>query len=129
MMVHDLRCIIDFLERQPGLREAGVHLWTKDTSALASTALFTACLDRRIKSADADFLGHRFEKAELWKDDLTALPIVSRILCYGDIPQWAVLLADRRLTLQNVPLSGGERRSLEAAFARLGNRKGLKIVD
>jgi hypothetical protein len=129
MMAHDLRSVIDFLANQPGLRDAGVHLWTKETSALALTALFAACLELRIKSIDADFLGHRFEKAGLWKDDLTALPTVSRILCYGDIPQWAALLADRRLTLRHVSLSGGERRSLEEAFARLGNGKGLKLID
>ena len=129
MMAHDLRQVIDFLEEEPGLRNASFHLWTKDTSALALTALFAACLDPRIKSVDADFLGHRFEKAKLWKDDLTALPVVSRILCSGDIPQWAALLADRRLTLRHVPMSGQERRTLEGAFARLGNRKGLKLVD
>jgi hypothetical protein len=129
MMAYDLRRLIDLLEKQPGLRDASFHLWTKDTSALALTALFAACLDPRIKSVDADFLGHRFEKAKLWKDDLTALPVVSRILGYGDIPQWAALLADRRLTLRHVPMSNGEHRSLEEAFARLGNRKGLKLID
>jgi hypothetical protein len=129
MMAHDLRCVIEFLEKQPRFQSAGFHLWTKDTSALALTALLAACLDSRIKSVDTDFLGHRFEKAKLWKDDLTALPVVSRILCSGDIPQWAALLADRRLTLRHVPMSGQERRTLEGAFARLGNRKGLKLVD
>ncbi len=129
MMVSDLRCVVDFLQRLPGLQDAEFRVETRDTSALALAALFAACLDPRIKSVDADFRDHRFAQTVLWADDLTALPIVSRVLCFGDIPQWASLLADRALTLRNVPTTAAERSRLEAIFARLGNRKGLKIKD
>lgn len=129
MMVSDLRAIISALAGRPGMAGAEFHVSAEDTSALAVTALFAACLDPRIAAVDADFRGHRFEKTPLWRDDLTALPLVSRVLLYGDIPQWASLLADRRLTLRNVPLTPSERGSIEAAFSRLGNRKNLKLGD
>ncbi|MGZ4886782.1 MAG: alpha/beta hydrolase family protein, partial [Candidatus Aminicenantales bacterium] len=129
MMAGDLRAVIDALARRPGMAGVEFRVSAEDTSALAVAALFAACLDPRIAAVDADFRGHRFEKTPFWRDDLTALPLVSRVLLYGDIPQWALLLADRRLTLRNVPLTTGDRRSLDEAFARLGNRKNLKLTD
>jgi len=129
MMATDLECVVNDIVKRQGLKDVEVHLWTKNAAALASAALFAACLDPRIVSVDADFKGHRFEQAVLWRDDLTALPMVSRVLCFGDIPQWSILLADRRLTLRQVPFHPGERRALEEAFARLGNRRSLRVID
>jgi len=129
MMATDVRCIIDYLRRQPGLQDVPVEVVSRDTSALALAALFGACLDPRIDSVDADFKGHRFDQTVLWKDDFTALPIVSRVLRFGDIPQWAALIADRKLTLRNLPVSPAEMRWLGNIFESLGNRKNLKLVD
>jgi hypothetical protein len=129
MMVNDIRAVINALAGRPGMAGLEFRVSAEDTSALAVAALFAACLDPRIAAVDADFRGHSFGKTPLWRDDLTALPLVSRVLLHGDIPQWALILADRRLTLRNVPLSAGDRRSLEEAFARLGDRTRLKLID
>jgi hypothetical protein len=128
MMVHDLRSVIDALLKRAGFEKFRVVVVTKDTSALAAAALFAACLDPRIAAVDADFKGFRYEKSGPWKDDFSALPLVSRILRFGDIPQWAVLLADRGLTLRGVPMALAERRVLESAFSRFGNGKRLTLM-
>jgi hypothetical protein len=128
MMVHDLLSVVDFLEKQAGFKGFRFLVRTKDTSALAAAALLSACLDSRIVAVDVDFKGHRYETAKPWKDDFTALPLVTRILRWGDIPQWAILLADRTLTLRGISMSAAERRTLEDAFLRFSNRKNLKII-
>ena len=48
---------------------------------------------------------------------------------YGDVPQWAALLADRRLMLRHLPHSPGTRRWLEEVFARLGNAENLRFTE
>jgi hypothetical protein len=128
MMVHDLRSVIDAMVKRAGFEKSRVVVRTMDTSALAAAALLAACLDPRIAAVDADFKGFRYEKSGLWKDDFSALPLVSRILRFGDIPQWAVLLADRGLTLRGVPMAQAERRVLESAFLRFGNGKRLTLM-
>jgi len=45
----------------------------------------------------------------------------------GDVAQWAALLADRTLTLRNLPAEAGDRQWLAAAFSRAGGR--LTIVN
>ncbi len=129
MMTSDLRAVINALAGRPGMAGLEFRVSAGDTAALAAAALFAACLDPRIAAVDADFRGHRFEKTPLWRDDLTALPLVSRVLLHGDIPQWAVLLADRRVTLRHVPVSPLERRQLVEVFAHLGNGKNLTVAD
>ena len=129
MMVADLRGILDFLERERGVKEPSVAVTARDSAALALAALLAACLDRRIGAVDADFQGRSFEKAGLWSNDRAGLPNISGILRYGDIPQWAALLADRRVTLRHVPLSDAARRRLEDVFAKFGNEKDLQLVE
>jgi hypothetical protein len=46
--------------------------------------------------------------------------MVSRILCYGDVFEWAALLADRRITLRRVPHPNADRRWLEGVFEIAG---------
>lgn len=129
MMGHDLRAVIDAMARRPDLSGAPFRVIARDASALSVAALLEACRDPRVASVDADFRGHRFEKTPFWLDDLTALPVISRVLIYGDIPQWAVLLADRGLTLRGLPMSGAEANRLKDAFGQLGNGRDLKIVN
>ncbi len=127
MMVHDLLAVMDALGKREGLEKSRFIVGTRDASALAAAALFAACLDPRIAAVDVDFKGYRYEKNTPWKDDFAALPLISGILRSGDIPQWAVLLAGRGLTLRNVPMEPAERRALEGAFSRLASRKNLVI--
>jgi hypothetical protein len=42
--------------------------------------------------------------------------------------QWAALLADRRLTIRNVPAEAGDATWLAENFALASNRAGLEIV-
>ncbi len=81
----------------------------------------------RIQAIDADFKGRSFEKAGSWSNDPAGLPNVSGILRYGDIPQWAAVLADRRVALRNVAQSGVTRRWLEEVFAKFGTEKNLRL--
>ncbi len=127
MMIHDLLRVIDAVTEKDEWKGSPVRVTARDSAGTAAAALFGACLEARIKAIDADFRGFRYEKTPAWRDDLTALPLVTRILLHGDIPQWAAILADRTVTLRNLPMSPTERRRLEGAFARLGNPRGLRI--
>jgi len=66
-----------------------------------------------------DLAGCCFEKRNL--------PLVSCVLQHGDVLQWAALLADRKLTLRNVPGEAGPSAWLAAAFTVVGNQQGLQI--
>jgi hypothetical protein len=127
MMVADLRSLLDFLESERGLKDASVEVFAKDSVPLSLAALLAACLDPRIQAVDADFKGRGFEKAGAWSNDPAGLPNISGILRYGDIPQWAALLADRRVTLRNVAQSEATRRWLEDVFAKYGSEKNLQL--
>jgi hypothetical protein len=129
MMVHDLRSVITSVESRSHLPEPHIQIITQDTPALALTALFSACLDRRITAIDVDFKGRCFVKGAGWQNDPDGLPVVSQILCHGDILQWSAVLADRHVTLRHLPRSEANRHWLEAVFARLGNQANLKWAE
>jgi hypothetical protein len=129
MMAHDLRAVIDALAGRPESAGAPFRVIARDTAALACAALLEACRDSRVAFLDADFRGHRFEKTPLWRDDLAALPVISSVLVYGDIPQWAVLMADRHLILRGMPLSAAEADRLKDVFGRMGNGRTLSIMN
>ncbi len=133
MMIADLQRVLDLLEHlqlsDPRLKGAPVRVTARDSSALALAAVLAGCLDRRIAAVDAGFQGRCFEKSALWSSDRNGLPTVSGILRYGDIPQWASLLADRRLMLRHLPQPAATRRWLEEVFARLGNAENLRFIE
>jgi hypothetical protein len=129
MMVHDLARVLASVATLSPTREPRFQIIARDTPALALTALFSACLDPRITAIDADFKGHCFARGAGWQNDPAGLPNVTRILCSGDVFQWAAVLANRRVTLRHVPYTEAERQWLEAVFARLGNQKQLKLAD
>ncbi|MFH1922735.1 MAG: hypothetical protein ABIP48_22965, partial [Planctomycetota bacterium] len=85
----------------------------------AIAVLFAAALDRRITSADVDLAACCFEKRNL--------PLVSNVLQYGDVLEWAALVADRNLTLRNVPPEAGDPGWLAKVFATVGNGESLRI--
>jgi len=115
----DLRAVLDGLAARPDVDPDRVRLVARDSAELAAAVLFTAVLDTRVKSADVDLQGCCFEKR--------TLPLVSCILQHGDVLQWAALLADRELTLRNLPEEAGEVEWLAAVFGLLDNEGGLKI--
>ena len=127
LMVADLRSILDFLESERGVKGSAVQVTALDSAPLALAGLLAACTDPRIQTIDVDFKGRGFENAGLWSNDRAGLPNISKILRYGDIPQWAALLADRRVTLRNAALSDANRRWLEDVFATYGTAKNLRL--
>ena len=129
MMTADLRCVLDFLANDRGMKGTPVQVTARDSAALALAALLGTCLDPRIGAVDADFQGHCFEKTALWSSDRNGLPTVSSILKFGDIPQWAALLADRCVTLRHVPQSAATRHRLEEVFAKFGAAGNLRLVE
>ena len=120
MMVTDLRRVLDFLENDRGVSMTSVQVTTKDAASLALAGLLAACLDRRIAAIEADFVGRCYDEPGSWSTSQQALPMVSRILCYGDVLQWAALLADRRVTLRRVPHTDTDRRWLDGVFEITG---------
>jgi hypothetical protein len=75
---------------------------------------------------DADFAGRSFATAPLQRTSTEDLPLVCNILKYGDIWQWAAVLADRQVTLRNVAQNEQEQNWLEAVFANVGKKDNLK---
>lgn len=115
----DLRAVLDGLVVRPDADPKRITLLARDSAGLAAAALFTAALDARVTSADVDLQGCCFAKGNL--------PLVSCILQHGDVLQWASLLADRKLTLRNLPEEAGDVEWLTTLFGMLDNKGGLKI--
>jgi hypothetical protein len=127
LMVADLRSLLDFLESERGVKGSATQITALDSAPLALAGLLAACTDPRIQTIDVDFKGRGFANAGLWSNDRAGLPNISKILRYGDIPQWTALLADRRVTLRNAVLSDANRRWLENVFATYGTAKNLRL--
>ncbi len=96
-----------------------VKLITRRSGGLAVAVLFAAAVDPRVTSVDVDFAGCCFQNRNL--------PLVSCVLQHGDVLQWAALLADRKLTLRNVPPQAGNPQWLRTAFALMHNSDGLRL--
>ncbi len=119
MACSDIRAVVDGVSRRPDADMDRLGIVTGDSGDLALAALFAASLDPRIKSVDADLNDCCFEKRNL--------ALIPSVLQYGDVLQWAALLADRDLTLHNVPDQAGDISWLRNAFAVAGNGTGLKL--
>lgn len=113
----DLRAVLDGLAARPDADLSKVRAVGRDSPAAAIAVLFAAALDGRIAAADVDLGGCTFENRKL--------PLVSCVLQHGDVLQWAALLADRKLSIRNVPPEAGDPAWLRAAFAAKGNAAGL----
>jgi hypothetical protein len=117
----DLRAVLDGLAARPDADPRQVTLVARDSPGLAIAALFTAALDARVGSTDVDLQDACFENRKL--------PLVPCVLHYGDVLQWSALLANRKLTLRNLPPEAGETEWLATLFGLLKNDGGLKIVS
>ena len=115
----DLRKVLDALAKRADADMTRVEVIARGSGSVAVAVLFTAALDARIASVDVDLAGTCFEKRNL--------PVVPFVLQHGDILQWAALLADRQLTLRNVPAQTGDPAWLAGVFKVLGNGSSLKI--
>jgi hypothetical protein len=128
-MVTDLECVIDYLAKDRGVNAGAVQVTARDDAPLALASLLAACHDARITVIDVDFVGRSYGKSAPQRNSPEALPLVCNILQYGDILQWAALLADRQVTLHRVPQDDAARHWLEDAFQKGGKRENLKIVE
>lgn len=129
MMVHDLRCVLDFLEHERGTESLPVQVAARDSAVLSLAGLLAACLDPRIHAVDLDFQGRCFAKAGLWSNDRAGLPTISGMLRYGDVPQWVAVLADRHVTLRHLAKPDETRPWLEEAFANSGTGMNLQLAE
>lgn len=118
MAATDLRAVLDGLVARPDCDAGRVSLVSRSSGALGIAVLFAAVLDRRIAAADVDLAGCSFAGHNL--------PLVSCVLQHGDVLQWAALMADRKLTIRNLPTNAGRPDWLRAAFAAAGNGQGLR---
>lgn len=119
MACTDLCAILDGICSWPELKGKEVTIITRNAAAHAVAALFTAILDKRIAALDLDFQGKCFTNRDL--------PLVPFVLQHGDVLQWAALLADRDLTLRQLPKAVGDATWLVRLFELLQNDAGLTI--
>jgi hypothetical protein len=129
LMATDLQSVIDYLAHERSVQASAVHVTAKEDACLALAALLAACLDPRITVLDVDFAGRSFATSPPQRNSFRDLPLICNILQYGDIPQWAAILADRRVTLQHVTQSDDTRRWLKEVFEKCGAGENLKLVD
>ncbi|MHB8863972.1 MAG: acetylxylan esterase [Pirellulaceae bacterium] len=108
MAVTDLQAVLDAIAVRPDADMERVKIVTSGSGDLAIVGLFAMVLDPRIGEADLDFANACYEKRDLM--------LVPRVLLYGDIPDWAGLVADRRLRLRHVPQEAGDLERVEQAF-------------
>jgi len=120
MACTDIAAVLDGLSTRSDADMARVTLRSRQSGGLAIAALFAAALDSRIDSVDVDFDSACFQKRNL--------PLVSGVLQYGDVLQWAALLADRQLTLHDIPSEAGDPAWLQRVLAAVGNGEGLQVV-
>ncbi len=119
MACTDILGVLDGLSARPDAEMSQVSVISRNSAGQAIAALFAAATDRRIKSLDADICGCCFEARNL--------PLVSCVLQNGDVLQWAALMADRKLTLRNVPSEAGDLQWLRDVFALAGNGNGISF--
>jgi cephalosporin-C deacetylase-like acetyl esterase len=119
MAATDLAGVLDGIIARPDADPKRITVVARGSGDLAIAALFAAILDRRITAVDVDLAGCCFAKRNL--------PLVSCVLQHGDVLQWAALLADRKLSLRNVPPEAGDPAWLARAFAGVGNAASLQV--
>ena len=122
MACTDIRSVLDGLSTRPDADMEKIRIVGRNSGPLGVAVLFAAALDGRIKTTDVDLCGYKFD---VYGDKY----IVPFIMQYGDVPQWAALLAERNLILRG--LSNGvktsEREWLAGVFSTLGNAQGLEL--
>ena len=119
MACTDIQGILDGLESRPDADMTNLKI-VSTYSRTSIAVLLAMALDSRIRAAQLDFQQACYRKR--------ALPMVPFVLQHGDVLQWSALLADRQLTLYNIPKEAGDPDWLRAIFAVLGNRKDLHIA-
>jgi hypothetical protein len=119
MACTDILGVLDGLSARTDADMSQVRAVTRNAGDLALAVLFAAALDKRIASMDLDLDHACFQKRNL--------QLVSGVLQFGDVLEWAALSADRRLVLRNVPPEAGQLEWLQKAFALMNNRDGLQI--
>ncbi len=125
MAATDLCAVLDYIVSRQEADANKITLRSRGNAAFA--ALFAAAWDDRVAALDADFGGRCFGKRNA--------PLVPFVLRHGDAPQWAALLAGRRLTLAGLPPEAGEPSTslgpgpawLKDAFRAAGNAEGLHL--
>jgi len=115
----DITGVLDGLSSRTDADMNRIKLISRQSGDAAIAVLFAAAMDTRIASADVDLNRCCFGKRNL--------PLVSCVLQYGDVLEWASLMADRKLTLRNLPAEAGDVDWLRAAFSAAGNSDGLQI--
>lgn len=120
MACTDIHAVLDRICERPDIDPDAVRIMTRNSGAHAIAALFAAALDERIESLDLDFQDKCFRNRNL--------PLIPFILQHGDVLQWASLLANRELTLRNVPELAGDATWLAEIFRLLGNAGGLNVI-
>jgi len=121
MACTDIQGVLDGLSSRPDADMTRVKLISRESGDLGIAVLFAAAFDPRIAEADVDLAGCCFQKRNL--------PLVSCVLQHGDVLQWAALVADRKLTLRNVPPEAGDTAWLNTAFSLGGNSDRLRVNE
>ena len=134
MGVTDIQAVLDGVAERGDTDMHNVTVIARDSGLTATMGLLAGVLDERISRLDLDFNNSCFERnnngyhAVRGNDSEKYIPLVARVLRYGDILQWSVLLADRKLTMHRVPKQAGDTQWLANIFKTIGNPKGLTLV-
>jgi pimeloyl-ACP methyl ester carboxylesterase len=121
MACTDILSVLSGVARRDDADMTGLAIVARGSGNMAIAALFAAVIDPRIAEVDLDFMGCCFSNGKL--------PTVPFVLRHGDLLQWGALLADRRLTLRNLPPEAGDPGWLRNVFNVMGNPDGLIIAN
>lgn len=116
MAASDLRDALTGALAQYAIVPERVDLITQNSWPLAAAGLFAAVRDGRFTHVELDLMGGTFSGC--------LQPSVPFVLRYGDVTEWASLLADRNLRLRN---STVDTAWLQNVFTLLGNEEGLNF--
>ena len=119
MTATDLRAVLNSVAGRADADMGRVRLVARGSGSVAIAVLFAAVLDSRVHAVDVDFQRACFENH--------TLPVVPFVLQYGDVLQWAAVLADREVVLHRLAAEAGSPAWLAAVFETLGRKQHLRI--
>ena len=125
-IVSDIHAVIDAAHAR--FAPSAVTLVTRDAGYLAVAAMFAAALDTRVTGLDVDVNGSLFAEYTPWHDAEDKLTIVPFILRYGDIEQWAAIVADRTVVLRRLS-EKTDQEWLIQAYQAAGNASRLTLAE
>jgi hypothetical protein len=128
MACTDIQAVLDGVSGRKDADMNKVKAISLNCGEISMACIFAGILDKRITSIDADMNDTCFANygCTSWVYD-GQLSLVPFILRYGDVLQWASVLADRQLVLRNLPAKAGDAKWLKEIFTNIAHSENLAI--